>query len=168
MKLSSVLLSSVALLVISGCQVPSAPALSLGDVESCSGVTVVVNYGLLSENRETQCVELSDDAAVAKDIMAFAGYDIGGTGTYGDQVVCRVNGLPSDSEEFVVPGEDPHLETCADMPPGFAYWALWVKSSPEAEWSYAEEGVGTLELQPGQTIGVVFSTGGNTPTPSEG
>jgi hypothetical protein len=167
MKFSG-LISGLLLLGVSGCAAPSASGLSLGDVGDCSGVTVVVNYGLLSDERDELCVELPDGGANAKEVMSFAGYDIEGTGTYGDKVVCRVNGLPSSSEAFVVPGEEPHLETCADMPPAFAYWALWVKPSPEAEWSYAEEGVGTLVLQDGDTIGVVFSTAGEMPTPSDG
>jgi len=75
--------------------------------------------------------------------------------------------LPSESEPFVVDGEDPHLESCADMPPVFAYWALWVKSDADAEWAYAEEGVATLPLEPGMTVGLVFSTGGETPVPSD-
>jgi hypothetical protein len=168
MKLSGLFLSSALLLALSGCAVPSASGLSLGDVEDCAGITVVVNYGVLSNERDVLCVDLAEDTALAKEVMAFAGYDIEGTGTYGDQVVCRVNGLPSDSEAFTIEGEEPHLESCADMPPAFAYWALWQKSTPDAPWAYAEEGVGTLELRAGQTIGVVFSTGGDTPTPSEG
>lgn len=168
MKLSAVVLSSVVLVGLSGCAVPSASGLSLGDIDDCVGVTVVVNYGLLSEDRDAVCVDLSEDSAIAKDVMDFAGYDLEGTGTYGDQIVCRVNGFPSESEAFTVEGEQPHLETCADMPPAFAYWALWQKATPDGEWAYAEEGVGTLELQAGQTIGVVFSTGGETPTPSDG
>lgn len=167
MKLSG-LLCGVLLLTVSGCAVPNASGLSLGDVDDCAGVTVVVNYGLLSDLRDSLCVELPDEGANAKEVMSFAGYDIEGTGTYGDQVVCRVNGFPSSSEAFVVPGQEPHLETCADMPPAFAYWALWVKATPEAQWSYAEEGVGTLVLQDGQTVGVVFSTAGETPTPADG
>jgi hypothetical protein len=96
-----------------------------------------------------------------------AGYEIEGTATYGDQVVCRVNDAPSESDPFVVEGEEPHSETCADMPPAFGYWALWVQSEPGAEWAYAEEGVGTLPVEPGQTLGLVFSTGGETPTPTD-
>jgi hypothetical protein len=99
--------------------------------------------------------------------LSVAGYDIEGTATYGDQVVCRVNDLPSESEPFVVEGEEPHIETCADMPPAFGYWALWVKSDLDAQWAYAEEGVGTLPVEPGQTLGLVFSTGGDTPTPTD-
>jgi len=75
--------------------------------------------------------------------------------------------LPSEDEVFVVEGEDPHLESCADMPPAFGYWALWVKSDGDGEWSYAEEGVATLTVKPGMTVGLAFSTGGETPVPSD-
>ena len=101
------------------------------------------------------------------DVLRFAGITTEGTDTYGDQVVCRVNGLPSEDEAFVVEEEGPHLESCVDMPPAFAYWALWVKSDGDAEWSYAEEGVATLPLEPGMSVGLAFSTGGETPVPSD-
>jgi hypothetical protein len=51
------------------------------------------------------------------------------------------------------------------MAPAFAYWALWVKQGELADWAYAQEGVGTLELVAGDTIGLAFSTGGETPVP---
>lgn len=168
MKLSGLVLSGLLVVSLAGCATPSSDGLSLGDVDDCAGISVVVNYGVLSADRDALCVNLSGDTAIAKDVMAFAGYDIVGTATYGDQIVCRVNGFPSESEPFVVEGEQPHLETCADMPPGFAYWALWVKTAPGEQWTYAEEGVGTLALEAGETIGVVFSTAGETPTPSDG
>jgi hypothetical protein len=78
-----------------------------------------------------------------------------------------VNGLPSESEPFEVEGEDPYLETCADMPPAFGYWALWVKDSGQSEWAYAEEGIATLAVTPGMTVGLVFSTAGETPVPTD-
>ena len=161
------LLATSFLVVALGACSTQAPGLSAGDPANCAGVTVVVNFGLLSENRDTECVELENESAIARDVLSVAGYEIEGTATYGDQVVCRVNDLPSESEPFVVEGEEPHIETCADMPPAFGYWALWVKSEPDAQWAYAEEGVGTLPVEPGQTLGLVFSTGGETPTPTD-
>ncbi len=167
MRASALALSAASLLVLASCSASPAEAFTLGDPAECEGVTVMVNYGLLSSARDLSCVEFSETDAVASDVLGFAGITTAGTETYGDQVVCRVNGLPSESEPFVVEGEDPHLETCADMPPAFAYWALWVKSDAKAEWAYAEEGVATLPLEPGMTIGLVFSTGGETPVPSD-
>ena len=166
MKLTGLLAAAALIAALSACAT-EVPGLSLGDPEDCAGVTVVVNFGLLSEDRDTECVELENDSAIARDVLSVAGYEIEGTATYGDQVVCRVNGVPSESDPFVVEGEEPHSETCADMPPAFGYWALWVKSEPGAQWAYAEEGVGTLPVEPGQTLGLVFSTGGETPTPTD-
>jgi hypothetical protein len=130
----------------------------------CEGVEVIVNYGKLAK-RKSFCVETSE-AMNAKEVLSEAGVTIQGTATYGDQIVCRVNGLPSADEPVVVPGQEPHVETCASMPPAFAYWGLWEKANAEAEWEYAKEGVGSLMLEPGQSIGLAFATGGKTPTPN--
>jgi hypothetical protein len=51
------------------------------------------------------------------------------------------------------------------MPPEFAYWALWVKQG-NTDWGYAMVGVSDLTLKPGDSIGLVFTTGTSTPTPS--
>jgi len=140
---------------------------AMGSTNDCAGVSVVVNFGILSEERTVQCVEVPGDGALAIEIINFAGYELEGTDAFGDQVVCRVNGLPSETEAFVVEGEKPHVESCADMPPAFGYWALWSKSDDQAEWGYAEAGVGTLVVTTGESIGLVFSTGGETPVPSD-
>jgi hypothetical protein len=166
MRLTGLLATALLVAALGSCSA-ALRGLSLGDPEDCAGVTVAVNFGLLSEDQDTQCIDLENDSAIARDVLSVAGYDIEGTATYGDQVICRVNDLPSDSQPFVVEGEEPHIETCADMPPAFGYWALWVKSDPSAQWAYAEEGVGTLPVEPGQTLGLVFSTGGETPTPTD-
>ena len=167
MRFPSVALSLSSLLILAGCAASPAEAFSVGSTDSCDGVSIEVNYGILATDRDGVCIELSGDDAVAIDVLNFAGIDVAGTDTYGDQIICRVNGLPSADEPFVVEGEEPHLETCADMPPAFAYWALWVKDDPQSEWAYAEEGVGTLVLKSGMTVGLVFSTGGDTPFPSD-
>ena len=167
MRLAPFSLVGSLILVLSGCSAPSSSDLSLGDVDSCDGITVAVNYGILADDDEVSCVELAGSEAIAQDVLGFAGVTTEGTVTYGDQVVCRVNGLPSSSEAFVVEGEEPHTETCEDMPPAFAYWALWVKGDAEGSWSYAEEGVATLPLTPGMSVGLAFSTGGETPVPSD-
>ena len=167
MRLGALPLIGSSLLVVAGCSAPSSSDFSLGDIDSCEGVTVVVNYGILADDDEISCVELAGTEAIAQDVLGVAGITIEGTVTHGDQVVCRVNGLPSSSEVFVVEGEEPHTETCDDMPPAFAYWALWVKNDSVASWSYAEEGVATLPLTPGMSMGLAFSTGGETPVPSD-
>lgn len=132
---------------------------------SCDGVRVVVDFDILSDQNIESCIAIEGDSAKALDVLVDAGVITQGTIAYGDQVVCRVNDLPSSNAEFTVEGESPYLESCKDMPPAFAYWALWVLSDPSTGWEYAMEGVSTLELSRGQSVGLAFSTAGNTQTP---
>jgi hypothetical protein len=161
-----VALLSVALLTLAGCAPlePYTGEAAYIVTGECAGVEVVVNYGTLAK-RKALCVETTE-ATIAKELLAEAGVKTEGTATYGDQIVCRVNGLPAAGEPVVVPGQEPHSETCQNMPPAFAYWGVWVKANPEAEWEYAKEGVGSLMVQPGQSIGLAFATGGKAPTPN--
>lgn len=136
-----------------------------GSVDDCTGVIVAVNDGL--GQPEQVCVEFGRPEAIAKDVIRFAGFEVEGTQAYGDQIVCRVNDYPSATEPLEVPGEEPYLETCVDMPPGFAFWGLWVKPGEGAAWEYAAEGIGTLALTPGMAVGLAFATAGDAPTPSD-
>ena len=161
MRLPLVLLSA-SVLVLAGCSATDEAGFSADG--SCDGVTVEVNFGELGERIE-KCVEITGSTEVAKDLLSQAGVSIEGTKEYGDAVVCRVNGFPSATEPLEIAGQEPHLETCEEFPPAFAYWGLWVKNTPEAEWEYAMEGVSSLQLAKGQSIGLAFSTNGQAPTP---
>ena len=88
-----------------------------------------------------------------------------GTEEYGDQVVCRVNGLPAEDE--AIPAEDgpDYFETCDTMPAAFAYWSLWVKPAG-GEWGYAQEGAATQELQPGDAVELLFTLNGEPAAPA--
>jgi len=166
MRKSFVFLTLAITALLGACTPVTSEGLALSTEVPCQGVTVAVNFGILEEEPAEVCVTMDTDTAITSNVLEAAGYETQGTLTYGDQIVCRVNGLPSESEPFLVEGEAPHSETCSDMPPGFAYWALWIKNDGAGEWAYAEEGVGTLELVPGDSIGLAFSTGGETPLPS--
>ncbi len=164
--MKKLLLLATAALLLAGCA-PARPISAESEYlirGECNGIEVIVNFGILGK-RQATCVEASEPMN-AKELLKEAGFSTQGTDAYGDQIVCRVNELPSATEAFEVPGEEPYIESCKNMPPAFAYWALWVRSSAEAKWEYATEGVGTLELQPGESIGLAFSTGGGTPTPN--
>jgi hypothetical protein len=154
------------LVVVSGCSPIDSNGFSRGEIGACSGVTVEVNYGTLSDDHFAECVEFEGESALATEVLAFAGVTTEGTEAYGDLVVCRVNDLPSDEKEIVVEGEEPYLETCAEMPPAFAYWALWQKPDQESPWDYAMEGVGTLMVMPGSSLGLAFSSGDDVVMPS--
>ena len=157
---------AVASLVLAGCAATDNSAGSAQVDADCAGVSVVIDYGPGGPDRQVLCVE--GDGGVAANVVASAGVTTEGTAAYGDLVVCRVNSYPPTGSPIEVAGEDPYIETCQEMPPAFAYWALWIKRAGASEWGYAEEGVGTLELSPGDALGFVFSTGGDTPTPDSG
>lgn len=160
MKFSTFALALV--LALSGCtaaeEVASGP---------CDGVAVEVNFGTLGAKQISSCIEFEGEEILAKDVLSQAGVELAGTVTYPDQIVCRVNGLPSATEPLEIEGQEPHLESCADMPPEFAYWALWVKSDSGSQWEYATEGAASLKLTRGQSVGLAFASGDNTPTPTE-
>jgi len=151
---------TASLVFLSGCSTTSAAPLE-GD---CPGVSVIVNYSGEATN-VASCVSISSGQVLAKEALLAAGIEVEGTATYGDQVVCRVNGIPSATKPIEVEGNAPHLETCSDMPPSFAYWALWIKKSGNKDWEYAAEGISSLQLNRGDSVGLAFSLGGLAPNP---
>lgn len=163
MKTLGVYLALAGVLALSACSASIAPTPSAQSVGECAGVAVVVDYGPGGPERQTLCAQ--DGGGLAGEVVASVGLATEGTAAYGDLVLCRVNNYPPADGPIQVAGEDPYTETCQEMPPAFAYWALWIKRAGASEWSYAEEGVGTLEVSPGDALGFVFSTGGDTPTP---
>lgn len=155
-------LSLAVLLTLAGCSAPQESASG-----ECDGVVVEVNFGSINADQISECIGFEGDEILAKDALKQAGVEIEGTVTYPDQIVCRVNGLPSATEPIEVEGQEPYLEVCADMPPEFAYWALWVKTDSAAQWEYATEGAATLKLTRGQVVGLAFASGDQAPTPTE-
>jgi hypothetical protein len=114
-------------------------------------VRLVVEFGALGADEVDTCAP----PGPAVDALASAGITTEGTADYGDQVVCRVDELPA-----------PDVESCTTLPSD-AYWALWVKGAPDDEWGYAEEGVATLELAAGQSLGLVYTQGTDSIPPSD-
>jgi hypothetical protein len=131
----------------------------------CDGVRVVVDFGILGEPKIDSCVAVEGEDILASTALSAAGIALEGTATYGDQIVCRVNDLPSATQPIEIEGQEPHLETCADMPPAFAYWALWVVNDEDIGWEYASEGASSLKLSKGQSIGLAFASGDEAPNP---
>lgn len=161
MKLQLALIAA-STLILAGCSADR----EFADDGSCDGVEVVLNYSKLAP-KTRQCIAIDGNGETAKNILASAGIAIEGTRSYGDAVVCRVNEVPSDSEPLEIEGEEAYLETCEDMPAAFAYWGLWVKEDQNSEWAYAMEGIGTLPMKKGQSLGLAFSISGAAPTPDE-
>ena len=171
LNLSRALLSAAAVtastLLLVGCAsaAPTNSSTSAAEFSACNGVEVVVNFGVLDGTNSSQCVEIAGDTAKAIDVVHDAGFSTEGTATYGDAIVCRVNGLPSPTEPVAVPEQAEFIEACADMPPANAYWALWQRNSVASAWNYAQAGLGDLTVKKGESLGLVFTTGDSTPTP---
>lgn len=144
---------------------PAASAIVDGACEADEGVTLVVDSSALADGSVQEwCRETADDLAVS-DLLDEAGVTTEGTDEYGDQVVCRVNGMPSASEP-VGSTEDPaYVEECASMPAAFAYWALWAKPAG-GEWAYATEGLSSLQAAPGESIALLFTLDGEPAAPT--
>lgn len=151
-------LFAIAALTLAACASPAPdPAATTApeaDAGVCEQVAVVVDFGPLDEPSLSACAE----AGAATDVLAAADVTTEGTVDYGDQVVCRVNDQPSSTEEVVIEGADPFVESCQTLN-SVAYWALWVKNSAGGEWEYAQEGVNTLQLDDGQSVGLVYTPG---------
>lgn len=130
---------------------------------ACTGVEVSVDFGVLDAPAIDTCVDVTATTS-AVDVLSAAGVTVAGTDEYGSAVLCRVNGLPSADVPITVSGHDPYTETCASMPPEFAYWDIWLKQG-DGDWAYAMVGKNEITVSPGDSIGLVFNTGTSTPAP---
>lgn len=130
-----------------------------------AGVTIVVDAAALDDGDRTAWCIGTDEPLAATDALALVDVTTEGTEEYGDQVVCRVDGVPA--EDAAIPAEDgsDYFETCASMPAAFAYWSLWVKPAGD-EWAYAQEGLATLQLKPGESLALLFTLNGEPATPA--
>lgn len=129
----------------------SAPASASASAGPCSEVTIIVDFGTL----DAPSIHACGPAGVASATLKAAKIATEGSGDYGDAVVCRVDNQPTPAEE-----------SCAKLPSD-AYWALWVKSSADAKWDYAQEGVATLKLTPGESVGLVYTHGTDSTPPKD-
>lgn len=141
----------------------------------CAGVGLLIDTGELGEDADeatSEAVEAIDGAwclEAAEPITVRAalqevGVSTEGTVEYGDVVVCRVDGVPS--AELAIPNPDggTHLESCESMPPAFAYWSLWVRPAGGA-WAYANEGVDSQLVAPGESVALQFVLDGDPVSP---
>lgn len=135
---------------------------------ACTGdedVTLTVDSSALTGgSSETWCIISTSPVSIST-ALASVGMTLEGTKQYGDQVVCRVNGLPSASEPVGSTQDPAYIEKCESMPAAFAYWALWTKPAGGA-WGYAQEGVSTLTAQPGESVELLFSLDGSPAAPA--
>lgn len=143
----------------------SASASASADNASCTGVKVIVDSGALKQDAATTSVCVPADAATpAAKVLAEAKVKTEGTVQYPTELVCRVNGVPAADLE-IKHKEGTYKEECTVMPAAFAYWAIWVKPSGGA-WEYAQEGLATLQVKPGESLELLYSVDGEPAAPA--
>lgn len=124
-------------------------------------INIHVNFGtLLDVPVEVSCINVQKKKISAYELLVKSGYTITGTREYGLKVVCRLNGVPNEL-----------IEDCDSMPPEEAYWAVILKrhsilSIQSSEWGWAQKGIQELYLEPGDSLGLVFSQNGEIEWPS--
>ena len=120
-------------------------------------VSIYVDYGSLDSGSPIEKCVITSGEANALTLLDIARISIEGTQKYGNAVVCRVNGLP-----------DATVETCEEMPPAEAYWAVYVKEyepfpipfNTAGEWGWAQTGIDEVNLNNGDSLGLVFIENG--------
>lgn len=146
---------------------PVSPATSSASAASgpCAGVKVIVDSGALKQAAADTSVCVPVDApTLASKVLDEAKVKTEGTVEYPKELVCRVNGVPAADLDIAHKGGT-YREECKKMPAAFAYWALWVKPASGA-WAYAQEGLGTLKVSPGQSLELLFTVDGAPATPA--
>ena len=131
----------------------------------CDGVKVIVDSGALKqEAADTNVCVPVEEPTVAAEILEEADVETEGTTEYPNELVCRVNGVPAADFDITHKGGT-YREECGKMPAAFAYWALWVKPAT-GDWAYAQEGLATLKVSPGESLELLFTVDGEPAAPA--
>lgn len=174
---ASTLAAAGLLLTLAACSTPaatqpttSAPASTAAASSSaasgpCAGVKVIVNSGALKQAAadSSVCVAVDGPTPAAK-VLEEAKVKTEGTAEYPNELVCRVNGVPAADLDITHKGGT-YREDCSKMPAAFAYWALWVKPA-SGDWAYAQEGLATLQVSPGESLELLFTVDGEPAAPA--
>jgi hypothetical protein len=127
-------------------------------------VKLIVDSGALKQAAADTSVCVPVDAATpAAKVLDDAKVKTVGTTQYPTELVCRVNGVPAADLEITHKGGT-YKEECAGMPAAFAYWSLWVKPAT-GDWAYAQEGLATLQVNPGESLELLYTVDGEPAAP---
>ncbi|MDO5866682.1 MULTISPECIES: hypothetical protein [Paenarthrobacter] len=131
----------------------------------CDGVKVIVDSGAIKQAAATEsvCVPVSEATTAAK-VLEQADVKTEGTKQYPAELVCRVNGVPAADFDITHKGGT-YREECATMPAAFAYWAIWIKPA-SGDWTYAQEGLATQQVKPGESLELLYTVDGAPATPA--
>jgi hypothetical protein len=127
-------------------------------------VKVIVDSGALKQAAADKSVCVPVDAKTpASKVLEEAGVKTEGSTQYPDSA-CRVNGVPAADFDIVHKGGT-YREECKSMGPASAYWSLWTKPA-SGDWAYAQEGIGTLQVSPGESLELLFTVDGEPAAPA--
>jgi hypothetical protein len=127
-------------------------------------VKVVVDSGALKQAAADKSVCVPVDAATpASKVLEEADIKTEGTVQYPTELVCRVNGVPAADFDITHKGGT-YREECKGMPAAFAYWSLWTKPA-SGDWAYAQEGLATLKVSPGESLELLYTVDGEPAAP---
>ncbi|KIS26157.1 hypothetical protein TV39_18270 [Arthrobacter sp. SPG23] len=146
---------------------PASPATSSSSAAAgpCAGVKVIVDSGALKQDAADTSVCVPADAPIlASKALEEAKVKTEGTAQYPKELACRVNGVPAADFDITHKGGT-YREDCSKMPAAFAYWALWVKPA-SGDWAYAQEGLATLKVSPGESLELLFTVDGEPAAPA--
>lgn len=110
---------------------------------TASGVSVLVDFDGLGGGLETSCVSNGGGQSAAE--LSEVEHDLTRV-TQFPGAVCRVDGLPADVD-------------CSRMPPSDAFWGLFW-SDGSGGWVFSSEGVDSLDVPAGGSVGWAWQTGG--------
>ncbi|HEU5222216.1 MAG TPA: hypothetical protein VFU07_00855 [Candidatus Lumbricidophila sp.] len=172
---SAAIASSALLIALAACasaapQTTPAPTATTSAVSdhACTdgtGITVAVDASALANGEsKAWCINTTETLTAAA-ALKLVNVSTVGTKQYGDQVVCRVNGVPASDTKIPNPDGSDYFETCEGMPAAFAYWALWVKPAGGA-WGFAQEGAATQKVAPGEGVELLFQLNGKPAAPA--
>ncbi|MDN4643132.1 hypothetical protein [Arthrobacter sp. PsM3] len=144
---------------------PTATASSSAASEPCAGVKVIIDSGALKQAAadSSVCVSVNGPTPASK-VLDEAKVKTEGTADYPNELVCRVNGVPAADLDIAHKGGT-YREDCSKMPAAFAYWALWVKPA-SGDWAYAQEGLATLQVSPGESLELLYTVDGEPAAPA--
>ncbi|MET3771325.1 putative lipoprotein YbaY [Arthrobacter nitrophenolicus] len=141
----------------------TAAASSAAASENCDGVQVIVDSGALKQDaaNTSTCVDVTEPT-VASEILDEADIKTEGTAKYPTSFACRVNGVPA--EDFDIKHKGGTLREACDDKNTVSYWALWVKPAA-GTWGYAQEGLDSLKLNPGESLELLYTVDGEPAAP---
>jgi hypothetical protein len=124
----------------------ASPASGQSACTATSGVTVVVDFSAFGRGIVRGCAP--GRPASGYDALVTAGFAPAGTTRFGNAFVCRIDALPSPSDQG-----------CVDTPPSTAYWAYYHAAQGDATWRYSTLGAAAFHPEPGSVEGWAFGAG---------